>query len=795
MAILRAWVFSALEAPRLEEVLKILRGCGYVAEARDPGTFSIERFLSERAPDLLLTDGVISGQSATQWANQLGKAVPGFEDKTAWGVILASQPVELLTRLASAGILGVFSPDRPAAEWMDGIRAMEARRKDPIREIGDLVMLVTGVQLDASKNILIEKRLTKRMLELGIRDVQDYIRYFRRDRVREIPNLVSQMTTHTTQFFRDTSHFDYLVDVQLDELMQQGRPLRFWSAACSTGQEVYSIAIALLEGARTRGLREPKFEILGTDIDPAAVAEAQRGIYPADQIEGLSPVLVARYFDKGSGEISNLYRVKSWVWERCQFRIQNLLSETYPEGSFDGIFARNVFIYFKKEEVSRIASRMRETLTPTGRLYIGFSETLDPAATGMSAVGKAIYGRSRGGGTLAHSSTSVSRPRVAPPVTGGAPAATPSSGFTKVLVVDDSKTVRAVLKSILSPDQGFVVIGEAENPIHAMEFLKTHSVDVMTLDIHMPVMDGVEYLSRIQGNQHPPVVMISSVNREEALQVMKCLELGASDYIEKPKGNALQEDAEKIRSVLRGVVESASKRKSLQGKRKDSKGSAEVSTPLALAPPIVYESNSSYLDLVVIGASTGGIEAIRTLMPRFPKNSPPIVIVQHIPPLFSELFANRLNEVSQVKVQETREGTEFLPGNAYIARGGVHLGLEVAGGHLYAKEITAPHLHGCRPAVDYFWRSVAGWMNRTPLRVSAAILTGMGKDGAEGLLELKERGAHTIAQDEDTCIVYGMPKAAFDLGGVKQSLPLNSIPHHLMEFFGKPQSERRKRVA
>jgi len=124
------------------------------------------------------------------------------------------------------------------------------------------------------------------------------------------------------------------------------------------------IAIALLEGAREKGLREPQLEILGTDIDPVAVAEAQRGIYPAEQIEALSPVIVARYFDRGSGEIANLYRIKDWIWQRCQFRIQNLLSENYPDGAFDGILARNVFIYFKRDEVSRIASRMREGLVP-----------------------------------------------------------------------------------------------------------------------------------------------------------------------------------------------------------------------------------------------------------------------------------------------------------------------------------------------------------------------------------------------------------------------------------------------
>jgi len=166
-----------------------------------------------------------------------------------------------------------------------------------------------------------------------------------------------------------------------------------------------------------------------------------------------------------------------------------------------------------------------------------------------------------------------------------------------VLVVDDSKSVRGVLKSVLTPDHGFVVIGEAENPIQAIEFLKTHSVDIMTLDIHMPVMDGVEYLSRVQGGDHPLVVMISSVNRDEALQVMKCLELGASDYIEKPKGTQLAEDAEKIRSVLREGVRGA-----LRRKRDVKKGGPRVGNQeLGLAPPVVYHPRFDCMDLILIG--------------------------------------------------------------------------------------------------------------------------------------------------------------------------------------------------
>jgi two-component system chemotaxis response regulator CheB len=784
MGLLSAWVLSALPSSELEPLLAGLRRAGYQVRTGPADLSALRELEFSGAGALILSDGVLKGGSVTQSSQAFFRERADLQDTVQWGVLVGGTiSGDLAQRYARAGLLCLLSVPFEPGQVQAALAAQEVRRRDPLREIGDLVTILTGVQLDDSKRVLIEKRLRKRLIDLGLSKVEDYFGYFRRHREQEIPHLVSHLTTHTTHFFRDTTHYDHLADQVLPALLRARKPFKIWSAACSTGEEVYSIAIAIEETARALQIPNPQYEILGTDIDPKAVQVAQQGIYPADSVERIHPELRERYFSQGAGEISHLYKVRKGVWEKVRFRIFNLLNDTTPDGPFEAIFSRNVFIYFKSDEVSRIAKRMGQALSAEGRLFIGASETLDRKATGLKAVGGAVYApvlteRSRAERPAA-SASSVKT--TAPRETAGT--------FKRVLIVDDSKTVRTVLRSILTPEFGFTIVGEAENPLEAERILVTQEVDVLTLDIHMPGMDGIQYLRRIAGRKdHPPVVMLSSVSREEAIQVLQCLELGAADYLEKPSGQSLEVEAERIRATLAGVVSSSVRRKLFVSRG----GTLSEGPPAEELGDIRYRRKEGFQDLIALGASTGGIEAIRAVFSRIPAETPPIVIVQHIPPLFSRLFANRLNDFAKVKVVEAEEGMLLEPNRAYIAPGGKHLGLRASGGGICTSLSDAPPIHGCRPAVDFLFHSIATFAHRPEFRVSAALLTGMGRDGAEGMLAMHRKGVATVAEHEDTCIVYGMPKAAMELGCVDHCVPLMSVAYHLFEPFQRLVKPSRK---
>jgi len=341
-----------------------------------------------------------------------------------------------------------------------------------------------------------------------------------------------------------------------------------------------------------------------------------------------------------------------------------------------------------------------------------------------------------------------------------------AQGKKKVLIVDDSKTIRQLLVKILSEDPGLQVVAEAEGPLEVEKLIEKHKPDVITLDIHMPDMDGVTLLKKIQPKYKIPTVMISSISKEEGRQVLDALEAGAIDYIQKPSMNDLREVASQIRDRIKTAA---------NAKIRSRKTVTRKSTSL------VVDKNS----LIVIGSSTGGTEAVREVLQTLPNELPPILIVQHIPPVFSAAFANRLNDLFPFEVKEAANGDEVLPNRVLIAPGGKQMGVKAMKDKLVVVINDDGPVNRHKPSVDYMFQSVGQLGSK---KVVAAILTGMGADGAREMKKLRDSGIKTIAQDKDSCVVFGMPQAAIQQGGVDHVLPLDQIGHKIMEIcsqFGK----------
>jgi two-component system chemotaxis response regulator CheB len=338
----------------------------------------------------------------------------------------------------------------------------------------------------------------------------------------------------------------------------------------------------------------------------------------------------------------------------------------------------------------------------------------------------------------------------------------PSAKRIRVLIVDDSKTIRNLMSKILSRDPGIEVVGLAEGPTQAEALIEKLRPDVITLDIHMPEMDGVQLLKRYLPKYPIPTVMISSISMEEGPLVLSALEVGAVEYIQKPSFDQLETAA----PLIVEKVKVASYAKVVMG---SNKGRTE---PLRRS-----EGNIDLTRVIAIGSSTGGTEALRVLMSGLPADIPPIVVVQHIPPVFSKAFAMRMNELFPFEVKEAEDGDLLQANRILIAPGGLQMSV-VKDRDQYKVQIrdTAP-VNRHKPSVDVLFDSIAKELGNQAL---GAILTGMGTDGAKGLLKMRQTGAHTVAQDEASCIVFGMPREAIHIGAAVATLPLSKIASHLM---------------
>jgi two-component system chemotaxis response regulator CheB len=344
----------------------------------------------------------------------------------------------------------------------------------------------------------------------------------------------------------------------------------------------------------------------------------------------------------------------------------------------------------------------------------------------------------------------------------------------RVLIVDDSAVVRQTLRAVLSSDPEIEVIATAGDPFVAAERISEQVPDVITLDIEMPRMDGLTFLKKIMSQRPIPVVICSSLTEAGSQSVLKALEYGAVDVVTKPHIGTKQ-FLEDSRITLCHTVKAAAK-----AKLRILQPSLTVEPKLTvdcILSPTTHAMAETTEKVVVIGASTGGTEALKTVLEMLPANTHGIVIVQHMPELFTRAFAARLNGLCAITVKEAETNDTVIRGRALIAPGNHHLLLKRSGARYYVEIKDGPLVCRHRPSVDVLFRSAARYAGKNAVGV---LLTGMGDDGARGMLEMKQAGAMTIAQDEATCVVFGMPKEAIKLGGVDKVLPLQAVAEAIL---------------
>lgn len=363
----------------------------------------------------------------------------------------------------------------------------------------------------------------------------------------------------------------------------------------------------------------------------------------------------------------------------------------------------------------------------------------------------------------------------------------------KVLIVDDSAMIRQLLSELLASDRGIEVVGTAADPYIARDKIKELNPDVITLDVEMPRMDGLTFLKNLMRLRPMPVVMISSLTDKGAQVTLQALELGAVDFVTKPKidvqaGLNEYRDTivEKVKMAARVTVNRLVLPPKTLAQEPVTHSAIPSNVPPKLSADAILSSQSGISKhyrttekILAIGASTGGTEALRYVISQLPPDMPGIVISQHIPPAFSTTFAARLNRESALTVFEAEDGQQILPGHVYVAPGDFHLLVERSGARYICRLNDGPRVNRHKPSVDVMFRSVAQYVGPNAV---GFILTGMGDDGARGLLEMKQAGAATVAQDEASSVVWGMPGEAVKLGAADQILPLSEIPARMVQF-------------
>ncbi len=352
----------------------------------------------------------------------------------------------------------------------------------------------------------------------------------------------------------------------------------------------------------------------------------------------------------------------------------------------------------------------------------------------------------------------------------------------KVMLVDDSAVVRQVNKETLEKEPDIEVIGAAADPLYALDKMKSNWPDVLVIDIEMPRMDGLTFLKKIMAEHPTPTIVCSSLAEKGAAATMEALASGALSIITKPKMGVkqfLQDAANDLVSAVRAAARANMRRMHPSGVTAVPQPKLTADAMLAAQAASTRAMAETTDKVIAIGTSTGGTQALEAVLTRLPAVTAGIVIVQHMPEKFTAMFADRLNTLCALEVREAKDGDRVLPGRALIAPGGRHMMLKRSGAQYYVSVADGPVVNRHKPSVDVLFRSVAQVAGRNALGV---IMTGMGDDGARGMKEMHDAGAQTIAEDESTCVVFGMPKVAIDMGGVDKVVPLDRIPQEIMAY-------------
>ncbi len=426
---------------------------------------------------------------------------------------------------------------------------MVALSRADLDRLAEIIREETGNQISEKNLSMVESRMRSYVERLKLDKMTAYWKHFTVNEIAERGNIAGLMTTHYTFFFREFLHFEVLKDwIQGNGPRLKGRfqesqvPLKIWSAACSRGQEVYSLAL-FLEEELVKKWNVP-YHILGTDIDKDSANYGTNGVYPLKEINSIPRQYLGTYIKKGQGAVKEFGAMDPRIKDKVSFRAANLLSipADIADQSMDVIFCRNVFIYFSEDQVQKIALNLERRLGPGGLFVTGVTEPMRFAGWNLETVGPSSYLKPWNGPVVHKKIATVSAVK-----------------SYKVLVVDDSPTIQKLMKSVFSTDPLCQQIEYANNGREARKMLDTHSFDLITLDIHMPEVNGIEFLERLyQPKVDPPVLMISSVNRTDLDLASKSLRLGASDYVEKPSMNQIRKSTDEILMKVRRILDGPS---------------------------------------------------------------------------------------------------------------------------------------------------------------------------------------------------------------------------------------------
>lgn len=616
--------------------------------------------------------------------------------------------------------------------------------------ISKIAYELTGIKISTSRRGTLTLRISDRMRATQKPRLADYLDFVKVN-ATERDLLISLFTINETRFFRERSHLRHLFHETIPELARRygsGRPIKVLSAACSTGEEAYSLAIMLDQFSER--VKPIQFSIDGVDVDRKALALASRGIYSIDAKKNIPHQLFHEYFEEGVGLASGYLRVCGEIKNRVRFTYRNLLAHDFTYNEYDIIFCKNVFIYFDQSTIHNILDSFSGALSSSGTLYLGMSEAIHRTTEGLVRIEGCIYRKSESKNT--HTTL--------PPK---------SNRKYSVLIIDDSKAMQQLLAKVVNSTNYFEVKGIASGVEAAEKLLESDTFDAVTLDLEMPGLDGLDFLKRRLGKQSLPVLVVSSLSASQSTKVLDALEAGAFDYQKKPSMEGRKEFSDELERKLLTGIESQNRSISGTVEKHD-----EVVFKRQLGPDL---SRTSRIACIAIGASTGGTEAIRALLPGLPAGLPPILIAQHIPPVFSRAFAERLNRECSYEVVEAADGMKLEWGRAYVAAGGKHMTVVKKRQEAEIKLLNVRKDLHFTPSVDLLFESLASLF---PYEVCGVLLTGMGKDGAQGMLSIKNSGGVTIAQDKATSVVYGMPKEAVLLGAATSVLPITKIANEIM---------------
>ncbi|OQW52117.1 MAG: hypothetical protein A4S09_08885 [Proteobacteria bacterium SG_bin7] len=588
-----------------------------------------------------------------------------------------------------------------------------------VETIYELTEAITGTcQVGKFRKSILVNNVRRRMDHHGIEDLKEYVRFAKSEKL-EMDYLVSALTIHTTSWFREPKQYEIL-EKRVTEVVStyRQRPLRVLCAACSTGEEVYSFAL-MLERMREfyNGF---DYQIDAFDIDPVSTKVGEKAIYRTENGYDDISDSYKRFLLVGNGKTEGFFTLVKAIRDRCKFAVRSLKDGGEIKAFYDVVICRNVLIYFKRDEAQLIAKSLLAQMDASGMFITGTSEAVVGAGLDLINMGASCFVH-KGKENL------VGRER-----------------RRKCLIVEDSAIDRAIMKRQFEKfGLDCAWVGSAEE---ATAYLESHKVDIITLDLHLPKQSGFEWLKEQRQKQmKTPVVIISGALPHEAQKVLDALGSGAQDYFNK---NDLRKSAREIVERLEAIVHHN-----------------VVSGGKGITAAITAKKANEKVrpDLILIGASTGGTEALVHLLQSMPEDCPPVLVVQHIAQQFAQAFYERLSKVSNLKMVKPADHMLLSPGHLYMSGGDYHIGVGGAGGVYRLKIGTSMSYSVHRPSVDYLFKSAC----RVGGNITAILLTGMGKDGARGLLELYKKGALTYCQDEASCVVYGMPKEAVQLGAAK----------------------------